>query len=86
MIAGVLNDEEFLAELLKVNNDIEIEKAFKKRDIILPLEDLDEVCDVIHVYKSLKESSKLNDSEVDNVSGGVGYAKLKDLIMSKLNF
>ncbi len=86
MIAGVLNDKEFLTELLKLNNDIEIEKAFKERGIILPLEDLDEVCDIIHVYKSLKEGDKLNDNEIDKVVGGIGYVELKELIMSKIKW
>ena len=84
MIARVLNDKEFLDELLKLNSDIEIEKAFKERDIILPLEDLDEVCDIIHVYKSLKEGEKLNDNEIDKVVGGIGSVELKELIMSKI--
>ena len=84
MIAGVLNDKEFLTELLKLNNDIEIEKAFKNKNIDLPLEDLDEVCDIIHVYKSLKEESKLNDSEIDKVIGGIGKMELIELIKSKI--
>ena len=84
MIARVLNDKEFLDELLKLNSDIEIEKAFKERDIILPLEDLDEVCDIIHVYKSLKEGEKLNDNKIDKVVGGIGSVELKELIMSKI--
>ena len=71
-------------ELLKLNSYIEIEKAFKERDIILPLEDLDEVCDIIHVYKSLKEGEKLNDNEIDKVVGGIGSVELKELIMSKI--
>ncbi len=84
MIAGVLNDEEFLTELLKLNNDIEIEKAFKERNIMLPLEDLDEVCDIIHVYKALKEGDKLNDNEIDKVAGGIRTVELKELIKSKI--
>ena len=84
MIARVLNDKEFLDELLKLNSDIEIEKAFKERDIILPLEDLDEVCDIIHVYKSLKEGEKLNDNKIAKVVGGIGSVELKELIMSKI--
>ncbi len=84
MIAKVLNNKEFLSELLELESDIEMERAFKSKNIDLPLEDLDEICDIIHVYKSLKEGGKLNDNEIDKVVGGIGKMELRDLIKSKI--
>ena len=75
MMAKVLNDREFLTEVLKYDDDIEIERVFKDRGINLPLEDLDEVCDIIHVYKSLSQNRRLDDSEIDKVVGGIREAE-----------
>jgi hypothetical protein len=61
----LMDDEEFVNEIAKMDNNVEVQKAFEARGIGFTMDEID--CIVEKLYG---EKSELSDESLEQVSGG----------------
>lgn len=69
-VKKLLEDTEFVKEVINTQDAKEAIKVFESRGVTITLDELSAVYDLIDKALSLGENGKLNETELENVSGG----------------
>lgn len=64
-LKAVLEDESFVREISKMENNEEVQQAFKARGIEFSLEEIDQIAEKLY-----GDATELEDENLENVSGG----------------
>ncbi len=75
----LMQDEEFLKEILVLETAEEVQQAFKEKDVDISIEDLEKIKELIK--KSINEDYELTEEELKEITGG---SFLMDLIIKPI--
>ncbi len=64
----LMQDEEFLKEILVLETAEEVQQAFKEKDVDISIEDLKKIKELIK--KSINEDYELTEEELEEITGG----------------